>query len=89
MCVSGDPVSMQTGSHIHDLVDCLKVVRAARVNDGSSAEQEALHDVEVRLCELIQKMLNGSLTGQMFAPLPHELMSASDINRSLVDQTTV
>ena len=84
-----DFVSMQTSSHIHELVDCLKAVRAARVRDSSSAEQEALHDVEVRLCELMQKMLTGSLTGQMFAPLPHELLSASDIKDSLVDQTTV
>ena len=80
---------MQTGSYIHDLVDCLKAVRQARVDGGSSAEEEALHDVDVRLCELMQKMLTGSLTGQMFAPLPHELLSASGIQHSLVDQTTV
>ena len=80
---------MQTGSHIYDLVNCLKAVCQVRVNGGSSAGQEALHDVDVRLCELMQKMLTGSLAGQMFAPLPHELLSASDIQHSLVDQTTV
>ena len=78
---------MQTGSHVREIVECLRFVRESRERETSL--QEVTFEIEVRLCELMQRMLTGPLTGQMFVPLPAEFLSETEIEKSLADQTTV
>ena len=78
---------MQTGSHVLEIVECLRFVRESRERETSL--QEVTFEIEVRLCELMQRMLTSPLTGQMFVPLPAEFLSETEIQKSLADQTTV
>jgi len=78
---------MHSGSHVHEIVACLKFLRESRVQQASW--QEVSGELEVRLCELMQKMITGPLTGQMFVPSPVEFLSAAEVERSLTEQTTV
>lgn len=78
---------MQVGSHVHDILDCLRFVRESRTL-GCDVE-ELRHELEVRLCELMQKMITGPLTGRMFAALPRDFLSHDQVRKSLCEQTVV
>ena len=82
---------MLAGSHVHDVLDCLQFVRTWREQNPShhSEVSELFNELEVRLCELMSKMLTGPLTGKMFAMFPHEQLTAEQMQASLREQTTV
>ena len=78
---------MQVGSHVHDVLECLCFVRESETRGDSV--HELRHEMIVRLCELMQKMITGPLTGRMFAAPPHDYLDRADLQKSLVAQTAV
>lgn len=78
---------MQCGSHVHDLVDCLAFVREWKAAHPDAAE--ATVELEVRLSELMRKMIMSPLTGRMFALKPHEQISPEAAQQSLEEQMRV
>lgn len=78
---------MQCGSHVHDLIDCLAFLREWKAAHPDAAE--AALELEVRLSELMRKMITSPLTGKMFAIMPHEQISPEAAKRSLEEQTRV
>jgi hypothetical protein len=85
LCATHHP--MQTGSHVHDIVRCLQFVRESREN--KTPAEEVLHEMEVRLCELMHQMITSPLTGKMFAVQPQEQVTEQEALASLKAQTTV
>ena len=78
---------MHSGSHVHEISECLNFVRASRGRNATL--QEVAIELEVRLCELMHKMITSPLTGQMFVPSPVEFLSAAQVNKSLLEQTSI
>ena len=78
---------MQCGSHVHDLVDCLAFVSEWKAAHPAAAEVAL--ELEVRLSELIRKMITSPLTDKMFAIMPHEQISPEPAKGSLEEQMRV
>jgi|DEB0MinimDraft_4_1074332.scaffolds.fasta_scaffold187694_2 hypothetical protein len=78
---------LTTGSHVHDIVTCLELVRKWKTTNP--AHRVLADELEVHLCELMSSMLTSPLTGKMFAALPHEHLSPTEVEASLEAQTAV
>ena len=76
---------MITGSHVHDVLACVEFVRAWQAHHPAHAEFAT--ELDVRLCELMQRMLNCGLTGQLFVSPPRP--TEAQMEASLAAQTVL
>lgn len=79
------PAAMIAGSLVHDVLACVECVRAWQACHPAHAELAT--ELDVRLCELMQRMLTGGLTGQLFASPPHP--TEAQMEASLAAQTVL
>ncbi len=76
---------MNTGSHVHDVLSCVEFVRAWQARHPAHAELAT--ELDVRLCELMQRLITGGLTGQLFVSPPRP--TEAQMEASLAAQTVL